>query len=92
VNLLELLVNLDDSQNENWIMAQKVNGRFIPESEADTCGASELVIGMDFFGTTDGTYEYFCDCVDDLYNQAEVKAWAIELIEEINNCDGSWHI
>jgi hypothetical protein len=92
VNLLELLMNLDETNEKDLIMAQKINGRFIPESEADTCGMTDLIIGIDFFGTTDGTYEYFCDCVDDLYNQADVKAWAVELIEEVNNSDGSWHI
>lgn len=92
MNLLELLINLNETNEEDWIIAQKVNGRFTPESEADACGATNLIIGMDFFGTTDNTYQYLCDCIDDPHNQGDVKAWAIELIEEVNNSDGSWHI
>ena len=92
MNLFELLINLDSSQKENWIMAQRINGRFIPESKANTCGKGEFIIGMDFFGATDTTYAHLLTCVDDLYNQADVKNWAVELIEEINNSNGSWHI
>jgi hypothetical protein len=89
VNLFELLTNLDSSQKQNLIMAQKVNGRFIPKSKANTCGKSEFIIGMDLFGTTEGTYAHLLTCVDDLHNQADVKNWAVEMIEEVNNGDGS---
>ena len=92
MNLLELLMNLDETNEENLIMAQKVNGRFTAESEAATCRVNEIVIGMDFFETTEWTYEYLCNCVDDPHNQAGVRAGAIKLIEEINNGDGSSYI
>jgi hypothetical protein len=84
VNLFELLINLDSSQKENLIMAERINGCFIPESKANTCGKNEIIIGMDLFGTTDSTYAHLLTCVDDLYNQADVKNWAVEMIEEIN--------
>ena len=89
MELEKLLINLDSSQKDGWIMAQKVKGRFTHESEAITCRAGEIVIGMDFFQTTDGAYQYLRDCVDDPHNQADVKDWAIELIEEVNNGDGA---
>jgi hypothetical protein len=88
VNLFELLINLDSSQKQNLIMAQRINGRFVPESKANTCGKNDFIIGMEFFGATDLTYAHLLTCVDDLHNQADVKNWAVEIIEEVNNGNG----
>jgi hypothetical protein len=84
VNLFALLINLDSSQKQNLIMAERINGRFIPESKANTCGKNEFIIGMDFFGATDIIYAHLFTCVDDPHNRADIKNWAVELIEEIN--------